>query len=92
MCSSDLLSDAQAERRGRQLLTFYEIIYQILLKERAPARESNSGSSRIDESVPIATVEDGRPNSGANPSPLAVDVPEATAAPPRVRQRPRTSP
>src|SRR3989442_1771545 len=86
------LSDAQAERRGRQLLAFYEIIYQVLLKRRAGARQSDSGSSRIDESAPIATVEDGRPDSGANPSPLAVDVPEATTTPPQARQRPRTFP
>ena len=86
------LSDAEAERRARQVLTFYEVIYQVLLKRRAGITPADCGSSRIDESRSITTVEDGRPDSGANPSPLAVDVPEATITPPQARQRPRTSP
>jgi hypothetical protein len=34
------LSEDEAERRARQLLTFYETMYHILLKERARERLS----------------------------------------------------
>jgi hypothetical protein len=36
------LSDAEAEQRARQLLTFYEIILHILLKEQAGKPDNES--------------------------------------------------
>lgn len=51
------LSDAEAERCGRQLLAFYETMYHILLKERTRERKL-PGLSYLDDTSRTDTVID----------------------------------
>ena len=51
------LSDEDAERRARQLLTFYEVVAAILVRERAAIDTSDPMPRQLDENVGGLRVE-----------------------------------
>ena len=75
------LTDADAERRARQLLQFYEVILHILTEHtEAPACASPS----VDLKARQVIVQDGSPNTAASKS--------ADATPPQIEPREPISP
>jgi hypothetical protein len=80
---SEELSDAEAERRARQLLTFYEAIFQILLRDRtrafceSPTIDSTSNDGILDDVSPQSdsTSHTVRMNQSAKARPPQTDSP-----------------
>jgi hypothetical protein len=73
------LTDADAERRARQLLAFYEVILHILVEQA-----SACASPSVDLKARQVIVQDGSPNTAASKS--------ADATPPQIEPREPISP
>lgn len=82
------LSDAEAERRARQLLTFHEAIFQVLLRSRTSA---SCESSAVDSTGDNGILDDVSPQSGSTSHTVRVNQ-SANALPSQTGSHPPLSP